>query len=168
MSKYTLRYKLLKFEQEILDEDKNIIGYSKLYWRHIGQHLARFIDRTSVLNVNIENERRELVLQLKATSRFLVLKKTWTGIIYGQPDVCFDLTLIPKMKIGFFMELQLNDNLIFIRDRTMGTEPHFLDSDNNVLAKCRDNFAGKVTLDIIDPDLNVYLVAAIAYLIRQW
>ena len=166
MSNYTLQYKLLKFEQEIWDENKNLIGYANLYWRHIGQHLARFIDKTSVLNVIIENERRELVLQLKATSRFLAVRKTWTGIIYGQPDVCFNLTLIPK--IGFFMELQINDKLIFVQDRTIGTEPHFLDSDNNVLAKCRDNLVGKVTLNITDSDLNVYLVAAIAYLIRQW
>jgi hypothetical protein len=168
MSNYTLQYKLLKFEQEIWDENKNIIGYANLYWRHIGQHLARFIDNTMFLNVNIENERRELVLQLKDTSRFLAFRRTWTGIIYGQPDACFNLTLLPKMKIGFFMELQINDKLIFVQDRTIGTEPIFLDSDNNVLAKCRDNFAGKVTLNITDPDLNVYLVAAIAYLIRQW
>lgn len=168
MSNYTLQFKILKFEQDILDENNNIIGYANLYWRHKGQHLARFIDKTSVLNVNIKNERRDLVLQLKATSRFLAFKKTWTGIIYGQPDVCFDLTLIPKLKIGFFMELQINGKKFFIRDSTMGAEPQFLDSDNNVLAKCRDNFAGKVTLNITDPDLNVYLVAAIAYLIRQW
>jgi len=49
-----------------------------------------------------------------------------------------DLTLLPKIKIGFFMELLINDKIIVIRDRTIGTQPYFLDSDNNILAKCRD------------------------------
>ena len=66
------------------------------------------------------------------------------------------------------MELQINDKTILAQDRTIGTEPHFLDSDNNILAKCRDNLVGKVHMNIIDPELNVYLVAAITYLIRQY
>lgn len=126
-----------------------------------------FFDPSSALNVKIKNEKKEIVLQIKSVSRFWKIKKRWEGIIYGKPDVCFNLTLDPKLKIGFFMELQINDQLIFIKDRTIGTEPHFLDENNNVLAKCRENMAGKVHLDIMDPDLNVYLVAAITYLIRQ-
>lgn len=66
------------------------------------------------------------------------------------------------------MELQINDKIILVQDRTIGTEPYFLDSDNNILAECRDNLVGKVCMNIIDPELNVYLVAAITYLIRQY
>lgn len=58
------------------------------------------------------------------------------------------------------MELQINDKIILVQDRTIGTEP--------ILAKCRDNLVGKVHMNIIDPQLNVYLVAAITYLIRQY
>jgi len=165
---YVLQYKFLRYEQEIIDENHNTIGYVNRYWRNIGQFLGMFVDPSSVLNVKVENEKRELVLQLKVVSRFLALKRRWTGIIYGNPDIHFDLTLNPKLKIGWFMDLQINDRLILVRDRTIGTEPKFLDSDNNMLAKCHDNLTGQVHLDIIDPDLNPYLIAAVTYLIRQY
>lgn len=168
MSNYILQYKLLRFEQDILDENQNIIGHVNRYVGNIGQFFGRFIEPSSVLNIKVENEKRELVLQLKVVSRFLVVKRRWVGIIYGKPDIYFDLILHPKLKIGFFMELQINDKTILVQDRTIGTEPHFLDSDNNILVKCRDNLVGKVHMNIIDPELNVYLVAAITYLIRQY
>ena len=166
MSNYVLKYKFLRFEQDILDENGNIIGYVNLYYKNIGQFLKKFIE--PIINIKVENEKREPVLKLNIVSPPLAFKKRWKGIIYGDPEIHFDLTLLPKLKIGFFMELHINDKMLFIRDRTIGTEPYFLDSDNNIIAKCRDNLTGKVHMNIIDPELNVYLVAAITYLIRQY
>lgn len=166
MRNYILQYKLLRFEQDILDENQNIIGYVNFYYKNIGQFLFKIIE--PIINIKVENEKRELVLKLNIVSPIWALKKRWKGIIYGKPDISFSLTLLPKLKIGFFMELQINDQIIFIRDRTIGTEPYFLDSDNNIIAKCRDNLTGKVHMNIIDPELNVYLVAAITYFIRQY
>lgn len=50
MSKYVLKYKPLRFEQDIVDENENIIGYVNRYSRNIGQYLFRFVDSSSVLN----------------------------------------------------------------------------------------------------------------------
>lgn len=168
MSKYVLKYKPLRFEQDIIDENAHILGYVNRYARHLGQSLFRLVDQSSVLNVRVENERRELLLKLEAASRPLAIKRRWAGTIFGNPEVHFHLTLIPELKIGFHMNLEINGRIISVKDRTLGTEPQFLDSENNVLARCHDSLTGRVHIDILDPGLDIYLVAAVAYLIRQY
>lgn len=164
----TVKINASEKKEAILDQNKNIIGYVKRFYRNpIQKILSYSVSSALYPNIYVEDAKGNLKVKIELKSNCLSLKPKWIiTVSLSNSTKIIELQQIPKMTIPKRFKLKKDNKEITVIDTTIGVEPKFCDEEENLLAKCKDKFSSKeVYISIFSADLDIYLVSGICYLI---
>ena len=173
---YTIKQNLLMLSTNpmpIYDENHNIIGYVKKFYKSLGEKIFAYLSGRPVFN-NLQAEDTDGNIQIRVKQSILFFRRAeWQVELYsdqqkGNSFILRDNSLITA---GKTLAFEYKGRQITVENNNLHYTTRFIDNSKDVIAQCDCKSMEKsfdINIQVFKPELDIYQIATLGLIQYYW
>ena len=173
---YTIKQNLLMLSTKpmpIYDENHNIIGYVKKFYKSLGEKIFAYLFGRPLFN-HLQTEDTDGNIHIRVIQCILFFKRAeWRVELYSdqQKNISFILRDNSLITAGKTLAFEYKGRQITVENNNLHYTTRFIDNSKDVFAQCDCKCMEKaldINIQVFKPELDIYQIAALGLIQYYW